>query len=279
MIKWMRIHNQNPGGAPKVSFFGFDMQYPKVAMQNVIAYLQKVDPPAAIWADSLFTPFWAYVNSLAGYTNAPLATKTQCRENLQKVYDHLNSHHAAYEAQSSPEEFARALQSARVAQQGEDHYTRSSFVRDRYMAENTGWLLDQAGPDAKIVLWAHNGHVARKPGWMGDHLDAAYGQEYVPVGFTTRRGAYRAVRAGSGLVTSPLAEPPEGSWELRLASVGGPLLLVDLRSAPPGLRAPIPMRSIGALVSAEQFYPHEAPAWFDLLVYIEETSAAVELKR
>jgi hypothetical protein len=27
------------------------------------------------------------------------------------------------------------------------------------MAENVTWLLDQAGPDARIALWAHNGHV------------------------------------------------------------------------------------------------------------------------
>ncbi len=37
MIRWMRRHNENPGSAPKVSFFGFDMQYPKMAMGNVIA--------------------------------------------------------------------------------------------------------------------------------------------------------------------------------------------------------------------------------------------------
>jgi erythromycin esterase len=111
------------------------------------------------WADSLFLCFRAYATNQSNYVNAPLATKTECRGNLQKVYDHLNSHRTAYEALSLPTEFARALQSAHVVLQGEDVFSGNFAARDRYMAENTGWLLDQAGPDAKIVLWAHNYHV------------------------------------------------------------------------------------------------------------------------
>ncbi|MGH2587870.1 MAG: erythromycin esterase family protein, partial [Dehalococcoidia bacterium] len=47
MILWMRRHNENPGNAPKVSFFGFDMQQPRMAMQNVIDYLTPLDADAA----------------------------------------------------------------------------------------------------------------------------------------------------------------------------------------------------------------------------------------
>ncbi|MGI9181934.1 MAG: erythromycin esterase family protein [Longimicrobiaceae bacterium] len=46
MIEWMRRHNQNPGGAPRVSFYGFDMQSVRVTMNDVEAYLQRVDPAA-----------------------------------------------------------------------------------------------------------------------------------------------------------------------------------------------------------------------------------------
>jgi erythromycin esterase len=42
------------------------------------------------------------------------------------------------------------------------------------MAENIRWLIDEEGKDAKVVLWAHNGHVARRVAggveWMGSHL-------------------------------------------------------------------------------------------------------------
>ncbi|HLL45960.1 MAG TPA: erythromycin esterase family protein, partial [Longimicrobiaceae bacterium] len=46
MIEWMRRHNQNPGRAPRVSFHGFDMQYQRVAMDDVEAFLARVDPAA-----------------------------------------------------------------------------------------------------------------------------------------------------------------------------------------------------------------------------------------
>ena len=34
-------------------------------------------------------------------------------------------------------------------------------LRDRSMAENVRALLEAEGPDAKIVLWSHNGHAGR----------------------------------------------------------------------------------------------------------------------
>ena len=48
-------------------------------------------------------------------------------------------------------------------------------------------------PDAKIILWAHNGHIGNSDPWQGAHLERALGDDYIPVGFTTSRGRYRAV--------------------------------------------------------------------------------------
>ena len=293
MIKWMRAHNQNPGGAPQVSFLGFDMQYPTMAMQNVIIYLQKVDPPAAIWADSLFLPFWPYARNRSGYGIASFATKTQCRENLQKVYDHLSSHRAVYEAQSSPAEFARALQSARVAQQGEDFFSGSSLVRDRYMAENAGWLLDQAGPGAKIVLWAHNFHVSVNSNGpsMGWYLRQRYGKEMVIFGFSFYQGSFNAVRYFSAIgqygslmphhISTP---PPKESYEYHLRGAEIEKMFLDLREVQPSaatnwLFGPRPFRSIGAFYDDLNpnlyFYDARLPEEFDALIYFQKTSPSV----
>ena len=43
---------------------------------------------------------------------------------------------------------------------------RGGGYRDQCMAENVAWILDHAPKGSKIVLWAHNGHVAKQPGWM-----------------------------------------------------------------------------------------------------------------
>ena len=43
---------------------------------------------------------------------------------------------------------------------------RQLVSRDRSMADNVKWILDQ-NPNAKIVLWAHNGHVATRSSRIG----------------------------------------------------------------------------------------------------------------
>jgi len=295
MIKWMGSHNRNPGGAPKVSFFGFDMQFPAMAMQNVSTYLQKVDPPRVIWADSLFLPFRPYAGNQSLYAIAPAATKTQCRENLQKVYDHLSSHRAVYEAQSSRAEFARALQSARVAQQGEDHFSTNSVARrDLYMAENTGWLLDQAGPGAKIVLWAHNYHVSvqANPISMGRHLRQRYGKDMMIFGFSVYEGSCNAVSfysetGGYGPLTQHRVPPPAESYEDYFRRAGIAKMFLDLREIGPGpatdwLFGPRFFRSIGAVydsnTASRYFYPARLPQEFDVMIYFQETSPSVLLR-
>ena len=51
-----------------------------------------------------------------------------------------------------------AVQNARIVMQAMESRTGASS-RDQSMAENVKWILEQ-NPKAKIVLWAHNGHVA-----------------------------------------------------------------------------------------------------------------------
>ncbi|MHC4449612.1 MAG: erythromycin esterase family protein [Planctomycetota bacterium] len=179
-------------------------------------------------------------------------------------------------AYSDREGYAWAEQNARVVLQCMQ--SRARIVhRDLSMADNVAWILKR-NPEAKVVLWAHNGHVARKRGWMGAHLATRFGKDYLPVGFTSLRGTYRGIKGGR-LTRDELRPPPADSWERRLSKLGKPLAIVDLRGAPAELRKPIAMRSLGALVQEQQSYPHPAPEWFDLLVYIEESNAAVEMKR
>ena len=42
---------------------------------------------------------------------------------------------------------------------GHAHCRQGPVYRDEMMAKNVEWLADEAYPNEKIVLWAHNGHV------------------------------------------------------------------------------------------------------------------------
>ena len=64
------------------------------------------------------------------------------------------------------------------------------------MAENVTWLLDQAGTDAKIMLWAHNGHVGMSGDenfqTMGDQLRKQYGNQMVVFALLFYQGSFYA---------------------------------------------------------------------------------------
>jgi erythromycin esterase len=123
------------------------------------------------------------------------------------------------------------------------------------MAENAAWLLEQAGPAAKIALWAHNGHVGVEPYGqstrsMGSYLRERYGEQLLVAGFAFYQGQITASYGGR-LAWQLVPPPPSGSVESDLHAAGLPRMVIDLRVAPPGsaaagwLEAPKLMRSIG----------------------------------
>ncbi|MBI3864292.1 MAG: erythromycin esterase family protein [Planctomycetia bacterium] len=154
-------------------------------------------------------------------------------------------------------------------------------VRDAAMADNVAWILDQH-PGAKIVLWAHNGHVNRQPFAMGKHLDQKFGKQHVVIGFATLAGKYRAIGKGR-LGDHDLQKPPADSYEAAFQNAGHPRFFLDLRAVKRDsddsgwLAKPHPFRSIGALAMDQQFYPVELPALFDAVIHLEETTAAQPL--
>jgi len=81
-----------------------------------------------------------------------------------------------------------------------------------------------------------------------------------------------------------LQEPPDESIEAYLRTAQTPRLFLDMRSAKPGdpstawLLDKRPMRGIGSMAMQEQFSPCIAKDLYDVLVYIEETTAAKQLE-
>jgi len=63
MIEWMRDHNEAGGD---VGFHGVDMQYPGLALQNVLDYLGEVDPGSVAVFTSLVDCLQLYANEVGG---------------------------------------------------------------------------------------------------------------------------------------------------------------------------------------------------------------------
>lgn len=205
------------------------------------------------------------------------------------IVEHLDEHRADYEAASSAKEFAWARQNARVVQQCYEMFG-NEVPRDLSMARNVRWILEQAPPDAKIVLWAHNGHVsADRPGFgmgpMGASLREWYGDKYVVLGFAANTGRYTAITKGEGLSSdNELQAATPGCAEYAFHALGVPRFILDLRQAKADdpaaawLTRPVKFRSIGALAMDEQFFPLALPRAFDALIYIDATTPTKTLR-
>ncbi len=163
--------------------------------------------------------------------------------------------------------------------------------RDRCMAENVSWWLDALGDEAKVIVWAHNGHVGTD--WaaaqltpMGQSLRQEFGDDYIAFGFSTCSGTFSAYSTRTGELekfTLPPAE--EGSYESMLCQTEIPLAFIDLRELTPDsaaeawLSRPHTFKSFGnsaemvdGLVAYAYYWQCQLPNMFDVLIHIQQTS-------
>ena len=218
---------------------------------------------------------------VAPVDTAPPIDRTAVVAQWGDVLTRLERQRASYRALGATDrDIDWAIQNARVVLQAVQ--MRLNLVsRDRSMALNVKWILDQ-NPNAKIVLWAHNGHVARGPmsyRSMGQELHDMYGAQMVVLGFAFNRGSFQAIGArGGGLQNFTVAPAPAGSFDALLSTAGIPLFALDMRNAPPSLRETRQTRQIGAVFSNEteaNFLARvSAPSIFDAILFVENTTAA-----
>ena len=201
-----------------------------------------------------------------------------------KILAELEAERDRYVKAGSAKETEWAIQNARIVHQCLQVEAQQA-QRDECMAKNVKWILDHAPKDAKIVLWAHNGHVCRMKYFgamaMGACLAEMYGKEQVVVGFAAGEGRHTAVVQNKGLRSdNALQLPPEGSYEAYFRASHIPSFILDLRKATkddPGsgwLTRPRSFRSIGALAMEEQFGPANLCELFDVITYFDQTTAS-----
>jgi len=304
MVRWMREWNSTAPADQRVQFLGFDMQSPGASIDSVVAFVQRVDPNAVADITADYQCLNDFRNRgptpasrpISAYATLSATARADCAAGVKAVYDLLTSRRAQYEAASSSAVYQSVLHHGRLVQQFEGMAAipaqgASSLSRDASMAENVTWIRDRAGPNAKIVLWAHNGHINAVSNLMGGYLRTTYGNDYLTLGFAFGRGTFSAVgQSGNtflSLGTFTSNSFPKSSIEAVFNATDKPRLLLDARQIANGgtaaaqLAAPIRMRSIGCCFDPTResayFYSARLPADFDLLVYIASGSASQRL--
>ncbi len=287
MIEWMRSHNVAGGD---LGFYGFDMQYPGMALHNVLAFFAEVDADHTDAVAAQLACLRRFANSPAGrfpdprYSDQTATYQEDCGASLAEIRDLLLANRADYEAAAGEDAFAWALQSMRVAIQYH-LMVAGDQSRDQSMAENTVWLHQRLGPDSRMVLWAHNFHVSTQPGAQGWYLRRSYGDDMVVLGFSHEAGTFTAVRQrGStylGLDEIVLDPTAPLSYEAHLATASAPRFFVDLRkrhtdaTGSAWLSNPRLFRTIGCCYdpgAPSRYWSRQPVAeWYDVLIHYKTT--------
>jgi erythromycin esterase len=215
------------------------------------------------------------------YVGPAIPSKNDLVAECNGVVDHLQASRDGYLADGfSPATVDWAIQNARIVAQYAD-LQRNPNVRDPDMATNAEWILSQAPPGTRIVLWAHNGHVARTPGAMGSYLAQTYGNDYRVFGFAFHDGQYNAVGA-QGLKPYDAVPSFPGSAEYVFHQTGLLQGVLDLRKASatePGaawLLGDVMSRSIGA-VPVDGFFVSNLAQAYDALIWVSHSTPSVLL--
>jgi erythromycin esterase len=278
MIEWMKEYNLS--GKGRMEFYGFDMQFPNVAMQNVKEFVGKADPDFVTTMMENYRHVEEFYQSMRKIRDRSKVNFKKWFDAAKEVHEYLLGKRETYARSIDDLEVDWAIQDALVVLQAAEANMEGKRSRDKSMAENLDWILEHSPPGTKVVTWAHNGHVSKSFGAynsMGNYLSQSHGDDMIVFGFAFHEGKYTAVgQNGISVYDTSVSEP--GSVEWFLKSSGIPKMILNLRTTSQSkkgvkwLNQELDFRSIGSMAIEYAFSPRKITEEFDVLVYFEKTS-------
>ena len=312
-VEWLRSYNDAllPQAA-KVGFYGLDLYSLFTSIHEVLHYLDKVDPEAALHARSRYACFDHFDEDSQRYGYAAgFGFSSSCEDAVVAQLHDLHARAFGYMQQDGTEAadaFFYAQQNARLVMNAE-HYYRTMFrgrisswnLRDQHMAQTLDALAQHLtimnGRPEKIVVWEHNSHigdarateVGRQGEWnVGQLARERYGNDAVLIGLTTYHGTVTA--------SSDWGSPPQrkrvrpalsGSYEEAFHQTGIGRFMLPLREKNPAAQLLVegrPERAIGVIYLPESerkshYFYASLPQQFDAVLHFDETHAVEPLDK
>jgi len=311
-IGWLRAYNDSlPAGAATAGFYGLDLYSLHASIEAVLNYLDKVDPEGAQRARHRYSCFEHFGQDPQEYGYAAgLGLSHTCESEVISQLLDLQKRAREYalrDGRVAADDFFYAEQNARLVKNAEQYY-RTMFrgrasswnLRDMHMAETLDSLLEhfaRQGPEAKIVLWAHNSHLGdaratqmgRSGEWnVGQLVRQKHGRDCVLIGFTTYTGTVTAASNWGGPAERKRVRPAmPSSYESLFHDAGIPAFLLTLPPAThvaKGLREPMLERAIGVIYLPESelashYFHARLSDQFDAVIHFDQTRAVEPLER
>lgn len=303
--RWLREHNASLPERDRVSFHGLDIYNLNDSISTVLAYLEDIDPEAARLARARYECLTPWQDDPALYGREVLSDRYKaCEDQVVAQLRDLLGKRLEY-SRDDGERFFDAEQNARLIATGERYYramyhggAESWNLRDGQMFETLQRLLEQRGPDAKIVVWAHNSHIgdalatdmggARGQINLGQLCREAHGDQAALIGFGTDHGTVAAASRWNGPMQRMAVRPArDDSYESLAHRTGIERFLLDLRAGHHEtlrhrLRPERLERFIGVIYKPEterqsHYAKASLSAQFDAYVWFDATEAVTPL--
>ncbi|MBL8268984.1 erythromycin esterase family protein [Steroidobacter sp.] len=242
LIRWMREYNGLSSTRRKVRFHGIDLNgfrpgteifaRARQAADDALSYIGARD---ARLAESFAERLRSGLSHFDGSKHASLSA-SQWRDfsaSLVELAAAFEQQRAAWLKQGTALDYERARRNVRLVQQHDADFHAApaagshADTRDAAMAENLEWVLEQEGPQGRVMLFASFNHLTKGPNpyyeerQLGRLLEQRLGRQYVAIGTYWPSESSAGRRNDANGLADPLLRPlaalsPEQSFLLAM---------------------------------------------------------------
>ncbi len=289
MIEWMREYNHSVPAEKKLKFTGYDLQVNNWGIHSLqefyaIVNAQKLSLLAKM--ESQYDSIRVLIQSMNTFSESAGIYDALYKQSAELLTD-MMLNEGRYKFLTDEKRYASNLENIKLITEEAASYRSpllGNAVRDYYMAENIFYLLGREKPEAKVVVWAHNGHIAKTPGMLGGHLSTMLKNHYYAMGFEFYQGSFQTRNAdinnqSSNLDIMSVGPPSHNALAWYLDKTGKDMFYIDFRSTGSdkvkNFSKSYEMHSVGSMLS--KIWPAMEKTKlnkYDGLIYIKNTTAA-----
>lgn len=244
---WLHnYNNKTKSSEQKVGFYGLDLYSLYSSIENVLSYLQEVDPKTAEIARDRYGCLMPWVDEPSWYGRAVITQQHKdCETEVLKNLQDLLKKRLDYSV-TNKDQFFDAEQNAKLIVDAERYYRTMYYAednswnqRDQHMVRTLQAVLDFKGPESKAVVWAHNSHIgdaratqmsARGELNIGQLARQKYGDKVYNIGFGTDHGTVAAASDWGSIMEIKSVQPSHiDSYERIFHNVSANNFLLPLR--------------------------------------------------
>jgi erythromycin esterase-like protein len=250
LIEWMRGYNLRPSTRRPVRFYGIDLTgvrpgndiyaHAREGADLALAYVARLAPREAARVSNRLDRGLARFSS-ESYATLSAAERTELTSALSSLSEWIERSQTGRQGQAPRLDRERAGLGAQLALQHDAGFradptgSRAGWYRDEAMASNLDRVLEQEGPQGRILLFASLNHLSKGPNerygdeQLGVRLAARLREDYVVIGTYWTQPMQAAPIIDAFGRTDFLLRPIA-------ARIESPLAVLDLRDRPPDVQ-------------------------------------------